>query len=279
MDFLQTMMVAILQGATELFPVSSLGHAVVVPALFDWQLNQRSDAFLPFLVLLHAGTSAALLLYFSRDWLAMAAGLLGLSGQAERAKSRKLFVRIIIATIPAVVFGFVLNKFFKDLFSNPLVACFFLVVNGIMLLGGEQRRRQGGKRPIEDIGNADALIIGFWQVTALFPGISRSGATIVGGLLLGVTHEAAAHFSFLIALPVIVGATVLEVPKMLHAGLAPDVLKLAVEAAVVAGVTAWLSTWFLMRYFRNNDKWAMGPFGIYCMVFGLASFAWLGLMQ
>jgi undecaprenyl-diphosphatase len=101
----------------------------------------------------------------------------------------------------------------------------------------------------------------------------------VGGLLLGVTHEAAAHFSFLIALPVIVGATVLEVPKMLHAGLAPDVLKLAVEAAVVAGVTAWLSTWFLMRYFRNNDKWAMGPFGIYCMVFGLASFAWLGLMQ
>lgn len=279
MDFLHTMMVAILQGATELFPVSSLGHAVVVPALFDWQLNQHSAAFLPFLVLLHTGTSVALLLYFWRDWLAMAMGVLGLSGVEARASSRRLFVRIVIATIPAVVFGFVFNKFFKELFDNPLVACFFLVVNGIMLIAGEQRRKRSGNRPIEDIGSADALLIGFWQVTALFPGMSRSGATIVGALLLGVTHEAAAHFSFLIALPVIVGATVLEVPKLLHANLAPGVLKLAVEAAVVAGVTAFLSTWFLMRYFRNNDKWAMGPFGIYCMVFGLVSFAWLGLIQ
>lgn len=207
----------------------------------------------------------------------MALGVLGFSGSDEKVRSRRLSLRIIVATIPAVMFGFLLNRFFKELFDSPQVACFFLVVNGFMLLAGEQQRKRSGNRVIEDLSNRDAALIGLCQVGALFPGISRSGATIVGGLLLGITHEDAAHFSFLIALPVIVGATVLEVPKLLHAELAPGVLQVASEAAVVAGITAFLSTWFLMQYFRNNDKWAMGPFGIYCIVFGTVSLAWLGL--
>ncbi len=276
MDALHAVLVAILQGATELFPVSSLGHAVVLPALFNWRLNQHSGSFLPFLVLLHAGTSVALLAYFWRDWWAMARGVLGLSGPVQSRSSRRLFLLIVVATIPAVILGFTLNKFFKELFDNPMIAAGFLFVNGLMLLFGERLRGRGGNHGLETLSVKDALTIGFWQCGALIPGISRSGATIVGGLLRGVTHEAAAHFSFLIALPVIVGATVLEVPKLLKAPLEPGVLQTAAGAAVIAGFTAYLSTWFLMRYFKNNDKWALNPFGFYCVVFGLGSLLWLG---
>lgn len=280
MDALQAVLVAILQGATELFPVSSLGHAVIVPALLNWRLNQHDASFLPFLVLLHAGTSVALLLYFWRDWWAMAAGVLGLQGPDRTLASRRLLGRIVIATIPAVILGFALNKFFKDLFDNPLFACGFLVLNGLMLILGEQLRRTSVRRSegraLEEITVKDALAIGVWQCGALFPGISRSGATIVGGLLRGVDHAGAAHFSFLIALPIIVGATVLEVPKLLRAPLEPGVLQLAMAAALVAGVTAFISTWFLMRYFRHNDKWALNPFGIYCLIAGIGAAAYLG---
>lgn len=275
MDPLQAILVALIQGATELFPVSSLGHAVVLPALFNWNISQKSDAFLPFLVLLHSGTALALLIYFWRDWLAIATGVLGMSGSDTARDSRRLFVRVVVATIPAVVFGFVFNKFFRDLFAVPMIAASFLVLNGFMLLFGERLRGRGGHRRLQDLTVVDALTIGFWQCGALFPGISRSGATIVGGLLRGVDHAGAAHFSFLIALPIIVGATVLEVPKLLHAQLEPGVLSLAVLAAVVAGVTAFLSTWFLMRYFRRQDDWALNPFAYYCLVFGAGSLLFL----
>jgi undecaprenyl-diphosphatase len=277
MDFLHTIFVAILQGATEMFPVSSLGHAVVIPALMDWQLNQHSPAFLPFLVLLHTGTATALLAYFWRDWWQMAAGVAGIAGPEAARTNRRLFLLIVVATIPAVVFGFALNKFFKELFDNPLFAAGFLTLNGVMLIGAEKLRGKQGTRQLADLTVKDALIVGFWQCGALFPGISRSGATIVGSLLRGVTHEAAAHFSFLIALPVIVGATVLEVPKLLKAGLAPGVLQMSVIAAVVAGIVAYISTAFLMRYFRHTDKWSLVPFGIYCLVFGAGALIWLGL--
>jgi undecaprenyl-diphosphatase len=275
MDVLHTIFVAILQGATELFPVSSLGHAVVIPALLDWRLNQHSPAFLPFLVLLHTGTATALLVYFWRDWWRMAAGVLGLAGPEAARRDRRLLLLIVIATIPAVIFGFVFNKFFKELFDSPIIAASFLVLNGALLIGAEKLRGKQGARELGDLTVKDAVIVGFWQCGALFPGISRSGATIAGGLLRGVTHEASAHFSFLIALPVIIGATVLEVPKLLKAELAPGVLPLSMLAAVVAGVTAFLSTWFLMRYFRDNDKWSLWPFGIYCVVFGAGALVWL----
>jgi undecaprenyl-diphosphatase len=276
MDALQTIFVAILQGATELFPVSSLGHAVVIPALLGWRLDQHSDSFLPFLVLLHTGTAAALFVYFRRDWIGMLRGVIGLEGAARAKLDRRLLLLIVIATIPAVVLGYGLNKFFHDLFETPLFAAIFLVVNGILLIGAERLRSRQGLRQIENLNMTDAVAIGVWQCGALFPGISRSGATIAGALLRDVTHEAAAHFSFLIALPIIVGATVLEVPKLLRAHLDSGQLPLAFLAAVVAGVVAYLSTWFLMRYFRDNSRWSLAPFGIYCIVFGAGAAIWLG---
>lgn len=277
MNTIQAIAVAILQGATELFPVSSLGHAVVLPAVLNWKLDQHSAAFLPFLVMLHLGTALALLLYFWRDWWRLAMGIIGRYDAHHNAEARRVFALIVLATIPAVIVGFVLEKPLRALFGTPIVAAAFLVANGLLLLFGERLRTQANAshRPLSTLTPRDALLIGTAQCGALIPGISRSGITIVAGLLRGIDHAGAAHFSFLIATPIIFGATVLEVPKLLHAGIAPGVFALSAVAAVVAGVTAWLSTWFLMRYFRNHDDWALNPFGYYCIVVGLACLGYL----
>lgn len=274
MDALQAILIAVLQGATELFPVSSLGHAVVLPALLHSSLNQKAPEFLPFLVLLHVGTAVALLTYFWRDWLALGLGVLGQGAPVAVAASRRLFMLIVVATIPAVIVGFTLEHAIRGLFASPIVAATFLAVNGAMLLFGERlRSRAVAPRPMETLTVGDAAVIGLWQCLALIPGLSRSGATIVGGLLRGVDHEGSAHFSFLIATPIILGATVLEVPKLLHESVAPGVFQLASLAAVVAGVVAYASTAFLMRYFRRHEDWALNPFAYYCLVFGLGSLA------
>jgi undecaprenyl-diphosphatase len=273
---IQALIVAVLQGATELFPVSSLGHAVVLPALLGLGIDQKSHEFLPFIVFLHTGTSIALVTFFWRDWFAIATGVLGLRSAHENGEARRVFLLIVIATIPAVILGFALRKPIGVLFGTPMIAAIFLVVNGVMLLLGE-RLRGRGQRPITTLTKLDALVIGCFQCGALIPGISRSGATIVGGLLRGITHEGSARFSFLIATPIIVGATVLEVPKLMHEAVPPGTFTTAAIAAVVAGITAWLSTWFLMRYFHDHEDWALNPFAYYCLAFGLGSALWLGL--
>jgi undecaprenyl-diphosphatase len=270
MSALQAVVIAVLQGATELFPVSSLGHAVVLPALLQWPLDQRSPEFLPFLVMLHLGTATALLLFFWRDWWSLAIGVLGLTSAHQSRESRRVFLLIVIATIPAVIVGFLLEKFVRGLFGTPIVAAAFLMVNALLLLAGEKLRARS-HRPLSTLTMMDAFTIGCWQCTALIPGISRSGATIVGGLLRGIDHEGSAHFSFLIATPIILGATVLEVPHLLHESVPAGVFELAALAAVLAGITAYLSTWFLMRYFRQHDAWALNPFAWYCAVVGAGS--------
>ena len=276
MDTIQALVIAILQGATELFPVSSLGHAVVLPALLRWGLDQHSPEFLPFLVMLHLGTATALLAYFWQDWWAILTGLLGIGGVHQVKESRRVFILVVIATLPAVILGFLLEKFVRGLFGSPAVAAGFLIVNGLLLLFGEKLRGRGNaQRHLSTLTRMDAFSIGCWQCTALIPGISRSGATIVGGVLRGINHEGAAHFSFLIATPIILGATVLEVPKLLREHVPAGVLGTSLLAAVVAGVTALLSTWFLMRYFRNHDSWALNPFAYYCVAAGAIS---LGLL-
>ncbi len=274
MSTIQSIVMALLQGATELFPVSSLGHAVVLPALLRWPIDQHAPSFLPFLVMLHLGTATALLLYFRRDWWTLATGVLGLDSRDQVRKSRRVFGLIVVATLPAVVLGFLLEHFFRGLFGAPAVAAVFLIINGVLLLGGE-RLRARGQRPLSSLSIPDAFAIGCWQCTALVPGISRSGATIVGGLLRGINHEDAAHFSFLIATPIILGATVLEAPKLLHAGVPHGVAANALLAAIVAGATAFASTAFLMRYFRNHDAWALNPFAYYCFLVGAGGLALL----
>jgi undecaprenyl-diphosphatase len=271
---LQALAIAVLQGATELFPVSSLGHAVVVPSLLHSSIDQRAESFLPFVVMLHLGTAVALLQFFWRDWWLVLSGTVGMGGEFQVRESRRVFLRIVVATIPAAIMGALFEKVVRGLFAAPLLAAAFLVVNGLLLLLGEKLRARG-HRPLTDLTIGDAVFIGCAQCLALIPGISRSGSTMVAGLLRGVDHEGAAHFSFLIATPIIFGATLHEAPKLLRADVAPGVMTTASLAAVVAGVTAWLSTWFLMRYFRSHDEWALNPFAYYCIALGVIAIAWL----
>jgi undecaprenyl-diphosphatase len=263
---------AVLQGVAELFPISSLGHAVIVPALFGWALDQHAPAFLPFIVVLHVGTAAALLFYFWRDWLFVARGIAGSGGDRETAaEARRLFGLIVVATLPAVAIGFVAEKAVRGLFASPLIAALFLVANGFLLLIGDRLRRRAtgdGRHRLAALGWRGALAVGLWQCTAFIPGISRSGAAMVGGLFAGLQHEDAAHFSFLIATPIIAGAAVLEIPKLLRLP-GHGVSGLAIGAGLVAGITAYVSVAFLMRYFRrHNFDDALVPFAIYCWASG-----------
>ncbi|MCQ8241474.1 undecaprenyl-diphosphate phosphatase [Rhizosaccharibacter radicis] len=278
MTIWQAACIAVLQGLTELFPVSSLGHAVLLPALLGWNIDEKAITFLPFLVFLHAGTAAALLLFFWQDWYVL---LNGASGRGEKhyvKESRHILLLIVVATIPAVVIGALLEKFLRTLFGTPSMAAFFLVVNGTVLLLGERLRRRTTVVAVPTIAALrlrDAFMIGCWQCLAFLPGISRSGTTMIGGLLRGLDHEGAARFSFLIALPIIAAATLHQTVSLLHAHVMLQELRLNLLGAFLAFVAAFASTAFLMRYFRGHDRWALAPFAFYSITVGIVGLALL----
>jgi undecaprenyl-diphosphatase len=288
MTLLQAILFAIVQGVSELFPVSSLGHAVILPALLGWHIDQDSPRFLPFLVVLHVGTATALLVYFWRDWLNLVMAALGHGGTTggTAAEHRHLIVLLVLGTLPAVVLGFAFERWLRHLFGSPVAAAFFLILNGIVLFAGERlRRRADAARDRKSLAHAtwgDAVIVGLAQTTAFFPGISRSGVTIVGGLLVGLRHEDAARFSFLLATPIILGAAALEIPKLRHAPVGDSGAAISGGvlwvAGLVAGVTAYASTSFLMRYFRGREESpALDPFAYYCWLAGGLALLYLTL--
>jgi undecaprenyl-diphosphatase len=275
MTTLQAIVMAILQGITELFPISSLGHAVIVPALLHWGDIEKSADWLPFLAVMHLGTAIALLGYFWRDWLGFAASVIRFS-DPDGANDRRLFLRVIVATIPAVVIGFLFEKMLRQGFAAPTLAALFLIINGAMLFVADRKR---GKvhRGLDDLTWLDAGIIGIWQCLALIPGMSRSGATMAGGYMRGLDHEDAARFSFLTATPIILGAVALEAPKLIHHG--GHFGAASIIAGVVAGITALLSVIALMRWFKRHEVEGFMPFAIYCGVAGLGSLFLLSLMH
>lgn len=285
MTLFQTMLIAIFQGVTELFPVSSLGHAVILPAVLGWSIDQQSPRFLPFLVVLHVGTAGALLVYFWREWLSLFMAVLGRGKTAiEVHKERHVIALLILGTLPAVVLGFVFEKWLRHLFGSAVAAALFLLVNGVVLFAGERLRRRADaasdRRGLAQASWRDALLVGLFQASALFPGISRSGATIVGGLLVGLRHEDAARFSFLLATPIIIGAAVLEIPKLIYAPAETGSAVLSGNAlwmaGLVAGLTAYASTALLMRYFRTHEEsTALDPFAYYCWLAGASALALL----
>ena len=268
MSLFHALIIAILQGATELFPVSSLGHAVILPGLLGWCVDQKAPDFLPFLVVLHLGTAAALVLYFWRDWFGFACAIVGRGTPELVQRERKIFMLVCAATLPAVILGFALEHKLRDIFGSPMLAAGFLIINGFVLYLGE-RIKHAGSKSLDQVGYKAALAIGACQALALIPGISRSGATMVGGVMAGLSHKEAARFSFLLATPVILGAGVLEVPKLLkaHDQIAFDGGTVLI-AGIVAGITAFISTALLMRYFKHNETDALKPFAVYCWAAG-----------
>jgi undecaprenyl-diphosphatase len=274
--------IALLQGSTELFPVSSLGHAVVVPDLLRLDFRPTDESFVPFLVLLHLGTAAALLLLYREQWVRIVAGFLRASvrGRVTDADER-LALLIVAGTIPTGILGFFLENPLKSLFANPRAAGAFLVVNAAILLGAEQLRRRDERRArvdaaagedresvfrgVEGLDVRSALLVGACQCLALLPGISRAGVTMAGGLVAGLRHQEAARFSFLLATPIILAAGVLEVPQLFHSGVPVGTY---LGASVLAAVVAYVSARVLIRYFRVGR---LDPFAAYCAALGITA--------
>lgn len=290
MNPIHVLLLALLQGVTELFPVSSLGHTVIIPGFLGWTETLQSPTFLPLLVMLHLGTSLALLTFFWRDWMLLLSG-----GLRTVIKGRftpdvdpdgygRQFALVVVGTIPAGLIGLIFQKVLERGFSIPILASAFLVANGAVLLAGEQlwkRQRMREKviaaqapmfgsvgRSINEMTFVQAALIGFAQCFALIPGFSRSGLTMVAGMANGLSHEAAARFSFLLATPIILAAGVLEVPKLLQQQYRAD-LPIAAAGGVVAGVAAYLSVRFLMKFFETNR---LDPFAFYCVIAGTLAF-------
>ncbi|MBB6252471.1 undecaprenyl-diphosphate phosphatase [Nitrospirillum iridis] len=263
MSFLQTLIFAIIQGITELFPISSVAHGVLTPFLLGWGLDQAflKEHFLPYLVMLHLGTAAALLVFFWRDWVNL------LVGVVKRGEDRRVLFLLVVGTIPAALLGLAFEKVLRAAFSDPFNAAIFLMINGLLLFFGE-RLRGRGDRTLAQLGFGQAFLIGLAQSLALIPGFSRSGASMVAGFWVGLKHEEAARFSMLLATPIIIGASLLVVPKMLRQA-DGDVIQSAVAGGVVAGICAFGAVWTLMRWFKRHEVNAMRPFAFYCWALGI----------
>jgi undecaprenyl-diphosphatase len=209
---LQAIILGAVQGLTEFLPVSSSAHLVLIPWFFGWK-----DPGLAFDVALHLGTLVALLVYYWRDWLAMAASVV--TGDAAR---RRLLMLLIIASIPGAIIGLALEKQAETLFrQHKLWIGFALGSLGIILWVIDKYRSD--ERTIRELSFLDAIAIGLSQALAIFPGVSRSGATITMARMLGIERQDAANFSFLMATPIIAGAGLVEGRKILHAGITPQV--------------------------------------------------------
>lgn len=270
------MVLALLQGVSELFPISSLGHTILIPAALQWKNIDRSNpSFLAFVVVLHIGTALALVVFYRKEWAAIVRALFAsiVRGKTSDDRDERIGWRLVIGTIPVGILGVIFEVPVRKLFGSPAPAALFLMANGLLMFLGELlRRRQHASgaayKPIEALGYPASVAIGFAQSFALLPGISRSGISMVAGLLCDLDHENAARYSFLLATPVILAAGLLEIPKLFAPG-AHLVLIQAIFGGIAAGIAAYLSVAFLTRYFRSND---LRPFGWYCVVVGAIFF-------
>jgi undecaprenyl-diphosphatase len=270
-------MLGLTQGIAEPFPISSLGHGVVLPRLAGWHIHQNDKFFLTFLVATHLATAVVLLLIFLRDWVRIVAGL-GRSLRMREIRAEDTYARLgwllVAGTIPVGIIGLLLQDPLRKLFASPQTAAAFLIVNGISLLAFERLRRRP-PRPGDHLGDADARIakrswreaiaVGTSQAFALVPGISRSGYTMGGGLIIGLSNEDAARFAFLLATPVIFAAAALKLPELLG----PEgngVRGPALVAGLCAAATTFVAVKFLLRYFETNR---LTPFGVYCVGLGV----------
>lgn len=265
MSFLQTILFAIIQGITELFPISSVAHGVLTPYVFHWHLDDQflKEHFLPYIVMLHLGTALALIIFFREDWIDMLQSII----KGNNPTTKKLLSRVVVATIPAALIGVVLEKPLRHIFSNVAFCAFFLIVNGFLLFLGERASKKGTKS-IEDLSFGQALVVGLFQSLALIPGFSRSGASMTAGFWMGLKHEAAARFSMLLATPIIIGAGVVEIPKLMKSGMS-GLFQMSLLGGIFSGLFAYLSVWILMKWFKKHEFQAMRPFAIYCWVVGL----------
>jgi len=335
LTYLEAAVVGLVQGVTELFPISSLGHNVLIPALMggswaaDLNVAEPESPYLAFIVGLHVATAIALLVYFWRDWVRIIGGFFSsLRDRQVETADQRLAWMIVLATIPVGLVGLVAEHPFRVIFGKPIVAAVFLAVNGLILIAGERYRSRaslaadkraavsrqaelvmaGGRpafppgpgqpergqperdqrerdpeqadaiasdRRVSVVGYGKAIVIGSSQILALLAGISRDGVTMVTGMARGLSREDAARFAFLLSTPVILAAGVLKIPDLfgpLGSGIRGQIL----VGSILSGVGAYAAVRFLVRYLRTRT---LTPFGIYCLVAGLASVVYLGFLK
>jgi undecaprenyl-diphosphatase len=276
-SYFQAIILGLTQGIAEPFPISSLGHGVVLPRLAGWHINQNDKFFLTFLIATHLATAIVLLLFFRKDWVRIVRGLWR-SLKLREIRHDDIDARVgwllVAGTIPVGIIGLLLQEPLRKLFASPQTAAAFLIVNGVALLTFERLRRRQ-PRPGDYEGDVDARIaklswrqaigVGTSQAAALVPGISRSGFTMGGGLLAGLSNDDAARFGFLLATPVIFAAAALKLPELF--GSAGDGVRgPALVAGLCAAATTFLAVKFLLRFFQTNR---LTPFGVYCVGLGV----------
>jgi undecaprenyl-diphosphatase len=275
-SYWQAIVLGLLQGVTELFPISSLGHSVILPRLFGWNIHQNDTYFITFLVATHLATAIVLFLFFLGDWVRIVKGLgrsLRDRGIGADDADAKLGWLLVVATIPAGVLGLLLEHALRSVFASAPSAALFLMLNGVLLFGAEGLRRRApetadddDQRIVAQVGFPHAFLVGAVQAIALVPGFSRSGATMGGGLLIGLSHRDAARFAFLLATPIIGAAAILKLPELFG----PDgdgVRGPALVGSLCSAATAYLAVRYLMRYFETRT---LVPFGVWCLFFGAA---------
>jgi undecaprenyl-diphosphatase len=271
----QAAVIGLIQGVTELFPISSLGHAVIAPEVFGWNLSEQDRYYLTFLVATHFATALVLVGVFWHEWKRIVAGLWR-SLRARRIdpadSDARLGWLLVLATIPAGILGLLFEKQLRSVFADPTAASVFLMINGVILLLGERLRRRAPEK-MSDVRPVEALGVGVAQSAALFPGISRAGVTMVAGLRLGLGYEQAARFAFLLATPIILAASALKLPDLFGSD-GDGIRGPALVGALVAGVASFFSVRFLLRYFQTQRLW---PFGLYCLAAGAAVLVYLAL--
>jgi len=270
----QAIVLGLLQGVTELFPISSLGHSVILPKLLGWDIHQNDPYFLSFLVATHLATAIVLLFFFWRDWVRIIKGLgrsLRDRGIGPDDTDAKLGWLLVVGTIPAGLLGLLLEHKLRAVFASPESAAIFLALNGVLLYGAELLRRRATQTDTDDdariakqVSFPQAAAVGAAQALALIPGFSRSGATMGGGLLVGLSNKDAARFAFLLATPIIGAAAILKLPELMgHQG--DGVRGQALVGSLCSALSAYFAVRFLMRFFETKT---LTPFAIYCLVAG-----------
>jgi undecaprenyl-diphosphatase len=282
----QAVILGLLQGVAELFPISSLGQSVIAPRVFGWDIHQNDNYFIAFLVATHLATAIVLLWFFWRDWVRILSGMWRSLVEREISPTNhdgRLGWLIVVATIPAGILGLLLQDKLQSVFASARSAAFFLILNGIMLYGAEMLRRRAPGVPENDPDGddriamrtswRDSVAVGASQAIALIPGFSRSGASMSGGLLVGLSNEDAARFAFLLATPIIGAAALLKIPVLLGSD-GNGVRGPAVAASLCSALTAYISIRFLMRFFETNR---LTPFAIFCFVEGIVLSIWFAV--
>jgi undecaprenyl-diphosphatase len=282
---IQAIILGLIQGITELFPISSLGHSVILPQLLGWNIHQNDTYFLTFLVATHLATATVLFIFFWNDWVKIIKGIFR-SLRERYIDPDDIYAKfgwlLVVGTIPAGLLGLLFQDSLRKFFASASYAAFFLIINGFVLLFAEKLRsnnehlhgtQKESDKQIAKLKWSQAIFIGAAQAGALFPGISRSGASMAGGLLSGLNNENAARFSFLMATPIIGAAALLKVPELFTPQMA-NMRPATILGALAAALTAYISVKFLLKFFKTNT---LMPFAIYCLIAGtiLSLYFWV----